>query len=236
MARVNLQIAKQSATLRGQVEEKLRLAISDGIFKPGERLIERELCESLGVSRTSVREALRQLEAEGLITSVPHRGPVVSTMSVDEAEQLYALRALLEGYAGQRCAELATASFKQRLREAVETFAQAAASGERRALVVAKARFYDLLMEGSGNAFVKQTLTSLHNRINMLRFTSMTQPGRLERSVAEIRDIAAAIEAGDGGRAGEACRHHIEEAAKVALSYLRRVQPGETDGVEAAVP
>ena len=87
--KVNLQISKQPATLRLIVEGRLRSAISAGDFKPGQRLIERELCELTGVGRTSIREALRQLEAEGLITNIPHRGPSVSTISAEEAQQLY---------------------------------------------------------------------------------------------------------------------------------------------------
>ena len=218
----DLQITRQSATLRGQVEDKIRQAISAGHFKPGQRLIERELCETLGVGRTSIREALRQLEAEGLITVVPHRGPIVSTMSYDEAVQLYALRALLEGYAGQKCAELATPELKIKLDAAVVDFARVAQSEDRNALVGAKEAFYELLLKGSGNVFVSQALTSLHNRINMLRYTSMTQPGRLKHSIREIKEIAAAIRAGDGERAGAACRNHIEKAAAAALASLRK--------------
>ncbi len=75
------------------LKTRLRSAIGSGLFKPGQRLIERELCEQVGVGRTSIREALRQLEAEGLVTTIPHRGPIVSTISVEEAEQLYDLRA-----------------------------------------------------------------------------------------------------------------------------------------------
>src|SRR6202044_153255 len=86
-------------TLRHQVENVLRQAITSGRFAPGARLIERELCETLGVSRTSVREALRRLEAEKLVRSVPHKGPVVAIMSKQEATELYAIRGLLEGFA-----------------------------------------------------------------------------------------------------------------------------------------
>lgn len=224
MSKLDLQVERKSATLRGQVEEKLREAIASGVFSPGQRLIERELCEILGVGRTSVREALRQLEAEGLIESLPHRGPSVSSISIDEAEQLYALRGLLEGYAGEQCAARADAAFLARLDRAVAAFVAAAGSGDREALVSTKTAFYDLLLNGCGNKFVAQTLTGLHNRINFLRFTSMTQPDRLTDSIAEIRGIAAAIRSGDVAAAGEACRRHIENAAQVALDYMRAAQ------------
>ena len=224
MNRLDLQVERKSATLRGKVEEKLREAIASGLFRPGQRLVERELCEILGVGRTSVREALRQLEAEGLIESLPHRGPSVSSIGSEEAEQLYALRALLEGYAGESCARRADVSFLDRLDAAVEAFVAAARSGEREALVSTKTAFYALLLQGCGNKFVAQTLTGLHNRINVLRFTSMTQPGRLEDSVAEIRAIAGAIRSGDPAAAGEACRSHITNAARVALAHMRATE------------
>lgn len=221
MAEIDLQVEKDKTTLRGRVEEKLRLAILTGTFKPGQRLIERELCELLGVGRTSIREALRQLEAEGLIDSVPHRGPVVRTITIAEAEQLYALRALLEGYAGRRCAMRADEAFKTALDEAVEGFVAAALGGEAASMIEAKAAMYDLLLDGSGNPFVRQTLTAMHNRINLLRFTSMAQPGRIAHSIAEIREIAAAIRAGVPDRAEAACRFHIEQAAKAAIDCMK---------------
>ena len=94
-----LYIAPATAPLRREIETRLRTAIVAGRFKPGDRLIEREMCELLGVSRASLREALRQLEAEELVKIVPHRGPVVSDVTVEEAEQLYDVRAMLEGLA-----------------------------------------------------------------------------------------------------------------------------------------
>ena len=102
MSNSDLLITRQTTTLRTLVEEKLRTAILTGHFAPGQRLVERELSETLGVGRTSVREALRQLEAENLITNVPHKGPVVSTISLDEAQQLYAVRAMLDQTGDQK--------------------------------------------------------------------------------------------------------------------------------------
>ena len=103
-----LYIAPSVAPLRREIETRLRTAIVAGRFKPGDRLIEREMCELLGVSRASLREALRQLEAEELVKIVPHRGPVVSEVTVEEAEQLYDVRAMLEGLAARRFAETAS--------------------------------------------------------------------------------------------------------------------------------
>ncbi|MEI9803979.1 MAG: GntR family transcriptional regulator [Pseudolabrys sp.] len=91
------EILATAAPLRTEIEIRLRSAITQGRFHAGERLIERELCEMLGVSRPSLREALRQLEAEELVTLVPNRGPVVSEIGIDEARDIYEIRATLEG-------------------------------------------------------------------------------------------------------------------------------------------
>jgi DNA-binding GntR family transcriptional regulator len=221
MTFVDLQIPRQAATLRSLVEGKVRSAILSGQFKPGQRLVERELCELIGVGRTSVREALRQLEAEGLVTNAPHRGPSVSTITYEEAEQLYAVRGLLEGYAGQQFADQGTAKDMFRLGDAVRKFETAVGTLDGSAILGAKTEFYSVLMDGSGNIFLRQTLMLLHNRINLLRATSMMQSGRLLHSASEIREIYEAIFARDGARASAACRHHIAMAAKAALAYLR---------------
>lgn len=226
MSSINLQIPRQAATLRLLVEDRIRNAIATGHFKPGQRLIERELCEQIGVGRTSVREALRQLEAEGLVVTIPHRGPEVSSISFEEARQLYDVRGLLEGFAGRGFAEHGTDAAIAELGRAVASFRKAAEGDDRAALVAAKTNFYAVLTEGAGNVFVKQLLTTLHNRITLLRVTSMTQEGRLKDSVAEIEDIYRAIAARDGDKAEALCRHHIAKAAEVALAVLSGQQPG----------
>ena len=121
---VSLTLVKPQ-TLRSRVEDKLRQAIVSGQLKAGEKLIERELCEMLGVSRPSVREALRRLEAEKLIVIVPHRGPEVAAITLQEARDLYALRRLLESFAAHEFTRLASdeqvkqlAKTVRRLREA----------------------------------------------------------------------------------------------------------------------
>jgi DNA-binding GntR family transcriptional regulator len=216
----DLQIPRQSATLRLQVEERIRAAIAHGIFKPGQRLVERELCEQIGVGRTSVREALRQLEAEGLVTVYPHRGPVVSTLSADEARHLYDLRALLEGHAGKMFAQRHTAQDMASLDGAFEAFAAAVESGQQGRLIETKNVFYGVLLDGSGNPYLKQMLTIIHNRVNLLRVTSMAQPGRIQNSLSELKHICAMLRERRPEEAQSACVAHIREAAKIVERVL----------------
>ncbi len=154
------------------------------------------------------------------MTSYPHRGPVVATIDLAEARQLYDVRGLLEGYCGRRFAESASDAEIAALHDAVEAFAGATQGEDRDALIASKTAFYDRLMSGAGNIVVRRMLEALHNRIMLLRMTSMTRPGRLEQSVAEVRGIVAAIAARDPDAAEHACRSHIVCASEIALAHL----------------
>src|SRR3954453_2611167 len=138
-------------TVRSMVAQKLREAIMSGTLKPGQRLIERELCEMTGVSRPSIREALRLLEADGLVNTVPHRGPVVSTISLEEARQLYAARELLEGFAGRERAPLHDPDVVRRIGDALTRLKAAAARQDLVGCLAAKNDFYSALIGGCQN-------------------------------------------------------------------------------------
>ncbi len=120
MEKAPFAVARVAAPLRQQVLDELRRAIIDGEIAPGSRLVERDLCARMGVSRTVVREVLRQLESEGLVGMIPHRGPVVRALSLDEARELYAIRAVLEGLAARIFATDASAAQVDRLLRTVE--------------------------------------------------------------------------------------------------------------------
>lgn len=218
----DMHIAALAAPLRREIESRLRAAIVEGRFKPGERLIEREMCEMLGVSRPSLREALRQLEAEELVTIVPNRGPVVAAVTVEEAEQLYDVRAMLEGLAARRFAETASDDDIAHLRRALEAFADVVRGQSDLPLIVAKTRFYDALLERCGNRTARRMLTQLNNRVSLLRSTSMSQAGRIENTLAEVTRIVEAIERRDADAAWQATVDHVARAAEVAIAVLRR--------------
>lgn len=216
----DLQVVRQAATFRRQVEDKLRGAIASGRFQPGQRLVERELCELIGVGRTSIREALRQLEAEGLVLTIPHRGPAVSTITSAEAGELYAVRALLEGDAGKGFARHHDGAQLLALQNSIALIKRAAEQTDQGLMLEAKTAFYQVLMDGCGNRFIKQFLMTIHNRVNLLRVKSMMEPGRSVHSLAEINEIYEAVAARDGDRAAVACSNHIRAAAAIALRML----------------
>ena len=146
-------------TVRSMVAQKLREAIMSGKLKPGQRLVERELCEMTGVSRPSIREALRLLEADGLVNTVPHRGPVVCTISLEEAKQLYAARAVLEGFAGRECARLRDPAVVRRIGDALVKLKAAFADSDLITALEAKTEFYAALIGGCQNTFVERMLS-----------------------------------------------------------------------------
>jgi DNA-binding GntR family transcriptional regulator len=218
---MSLRVGRVAAPLREQVREVLRRAIVEQHLPPGHRLIERELIEQTGVSRTTVREVLRELAAEGLVKTVPQKGAVVAVPSAQEAAELYEVRAALEGLAARRFVEHATPAEVDELAAALAELERVTADGgDIRALLRAKDRFYDVLLRGSRNQAVHEILAGLKARVGLLRTHSLAQPGRAKRSVREIRAIVDAVRVRDADAAARACAHHVEQAARAGLKGL----------------
>jgi len=221
----SLRIKRQTTTLRQQVLEALRNAILDFQFKPGDRLVERELCAMTGVSRTSVREALRHLESEGLVENVANRGPTVATLTVEDARQIYEVRSALEGLAGALFAVRANEAQRAALVATTRKLEDAFASGDRRRIRQQTSRYYDVLLDGSGNKFVGDMIRGLQARVMFLRSTSMSHPHRAPASLAEMQRITKAIQKRDPKATEAACRAHIEAARDAALAMLEQGLP-----------
>ena len=214
-----MRVGRVAAPLREQVLEVLRQAILDFRFTPGQRLIERELIEQIGVSRTTIREVLRELAAEGLVTTIPQRGAIVVVPTAEEAAEVYEVRAALEALAARRFVARASDADVAALRAAfAEVEAVTQDGGDIRAMLRAKDRFYDVLLEGAGNGSVRSILNGLQARVRMLRAASLSAPGRPEQTVAEIRALVEAIEARDADGAAGAASSHVERAAEVGLA------------------
>ncbi|MBB2928953.1 GntR family transcriptional regulator [Paraburkholderia silvatlantica] len=212
-------------SVRSQVEAGLRTAITSGRFLPGDHLPDRLLCETFGTSRSVVREAIRLMEAEGLVVVHPNRGPFVATLSMEEAADIYEIRGSLEALAGEGFATRASDDERAELRRVYEELR--AAGVDRDQLIDIKRRFYEVLTRGSGNKLIKGMLDRLLIRNSQLRALSLSSEGRLPETLAEIGRIMTAIERKDGAAAAHACRAHIKAAAEVALRILaeRETQP-----------
>lgn len=218
-------------TVQAQTAAKLRDAILSGIFRPGERLVETDLCQRMGVSRTSVREALRRLEAERLVTVQPNRGPSVTEISWDEARHMYDVRAILEGEAAALFATRAAPGALASLRDALEDFDRAVAANNPLDRLSATQRFYDVILEGCGNEVIAELLRGLVARITFLRARSMSRPGRSRVSAVEMRRMFEAIMAGNARAARAAAIQHVRAASTAARLVFdsqqeRRKRPG----------
>lgn len=212
-----LSIKREASSLRQQATDKIRETILSGRFAPGQKLLERELMSQLGVSRTVLREALQHLQAEGLISIIPHRGPMVAKITAEEARDIYQVRQNLESLAGEGFARNATDNQVHQLRAALEYLRSPDASNTAESLLTAKNKFYSILMSGCGNQVVGQLLTQLNNRVTLLRRMSLSHPGRLQNTIDELEEIVSAIEERDANKAGELCAKHVARAAEVVM-------------------
>jgi DNA-binding GntR family transcriptional regulator len=213
-----LRVERNPAPVRTQVLDNLRQAIVERQLVPGQRLIERELVELTGVSRTSIREALRELAAEGLVTAIPNKGTVVARVSAEEARQLYEVRSALEGLAGRLFVQNATQAQRNALVKALQRIERQVAKGS--FMINAKDSFYEILFEGGGNEALRSVTAGLHARVSVLRALSLSVPGRPVQTLQEMRDIVDAVLAGDADAAARACSRHVEEAGRVGLQAL----------------
>lgn len=217
-------VQRSVAPLRRQVAERLRQAIITGRLQPGARLIERELIASMAVSRTVIRETLRELEAEGLIAMIPNKGPIVRELSLAEATDLYAIRAVLEGLAARLFAERARPSDIARLARALDLTAKAYAKGDPARIFEAKDRFYDVFFDGAGSETLSSMIGTLHGRISRWRSLGLghpqRSPSRSRETIRNLRAVVAALRKRDPDLAERIIRHEVTRAATEVTRLL----------------
>ena len=211
-----LRIETPPATLREIALGRMRRAIISGLFEPGARLVERTLCDQLGVSRSVIREVIRHLEAEGLVEMMAKQGPIVARLKWDDARQIYDIRAALESTAVADCARMADASVKARLREALNELDRTSLLNSPPGILDATTDFYRIIFETSGHNIAWDIVSRLNSRISRLRVMTLSTTNRTVSGPAQIRDIFAAIERNDPEAAANACRAHVAAAAAIA--------------------
>src|SRR6202023_1292656 len=222
-------IERSAAPLRRQVLDELRQSIIAGRLAPGSRLLERELIAMMGVSRTVIREALRQMESEGLVANIPNKGPVVRELTLAEAKDLYSIRAVLEGLAARLFTENASPAQKKLLEQALKATAQSYENGDPTTILEAKNRFYEVLFEGAGSETLSSMIGTLHVRIWRWRALGLSHPqsstDRSKESMEGLRGMLAAIKARDPGLAE---RTIWAEVTKAAAEVTRLLGGGNT--------
>lgn len=213
-------IDKAPQTLREIVQARLREAIIDGRFAPGQRLVERPLCDQLGVSRTVIRETIRFLEAEGLVEIVPNRGPIVATLSWEQAKQIYDIRLLLEGSAAATCAQRYRSEFGPNLGQALGKVRDSMNDAEWATLLQATTRFYELVFQEAGHDIAWGIVQRLNGRISRLRALTLAARNREKTGFSHMTAIHDSILSRDPDRARQAVEAHIADASMTARRFL----------------
>lgn len=200
-------------------------AIDSHLYKPGDRLVESELAERFGVSRTPIREALQRLETQSLLTR-DGRSLIVASLDHSQLSELYVVRGELEGLAARLAARHAAPEEVKVLRDMLE--ADKSLVGDPTALSRANRRFHKQIHLASHNRFLVQQLDLVHRSMALLATTSLSAAGRTEGTLEEHALIVAAIEAGDGDAADQALRDHISKAFVTRLKLdAEAVEAGE---------
>ena len=228
-----------AAPLRLQALNGLRQAIIDGELAPGQRLREAELSAATGVSRSVIREALCQLEAERLIVTVPNKGAMVRTLSPAEAVDVYRIRALLEGYAARLFVEHASDEDVGKLVSAGEAVLASYSGGGVRSILKAKDRFYAVLYEGSGSEVLQSLYDALTARISLWRARGLSDPGKngfkVEQGMRDIREIVSAVKRRDAAEAEHRVRERVMTSARNVLqSFAAPAQGAHVNKTAAA--
>lgn len=202
----------QDHSLGGRVFQKIREDILNGKYKENDELRENTIGKELGVSRTPVREALRQLELEGLVAIIPNRGAYVTGISHKDIWDIYKIRSMLEGLCARWATENITEAQIDELEEAIllSEFQMKKESGFNAEQVAAlDGRFHAILYDASGSRILSHVLTDFHNYVQTARRTSIVSEDRARKSIREHRQILRAIHDRDAEMAEQLANEHI---------------------------
>ena len=194
--------------LRELVCEHIREAIINGVFAPGERLMEIQMADEMGVSRTPVREAIRKLEMEGFVVMIPRRGTYVSNMSIKDINDVYEIRISLDTLAAGLAAERISDEELEELQRLLVKVGNAIEENDMAKVVEADIEFHDVLYKASRNERLRNIINNLREQITVIRGVSMRYPGRLKDTQEEHRRLVESIAARDVEKSQEAARIH----------------------------
>ena len=201
-------------SLRGKVFNQLRKQILTGAYKPGDSLIELRLSEELGVSRTPIREALRQLELEGLVQAIPNKGAIVKGVTDQDVEDIFTIRTRIEGLAARWAAEKITDEEIKELKEALEFEEFYTMKNDVEHLMKFDSKFHDIIFKASKSSPLMHMLSTFHHYIQSARNISFDTPGRPVKVLEEHRAIFEAISSKNADKAEELTVAHIRNASK----------------------
>ncbi len=213
--------ANSYVPLRVQVYSALRDAIVSGKLKPGERIVEDRICAELGVSRSPLREALRKLEGEGLVSILPRRGAIVTELTQRDQLDLFAVREALEGLAANLGAQHITPAELAELEDICLAMEQCIRARDMSTVVTLNTQFHELVAKTSRNRWIREFLLSIRAQTRRLYRSAIEKPDRAVESVGEHRLIIDALRQGDGVHAEALARRHVQRARDVSVSAAR---------------
>lgn len=208
--------------LREIVFETLRNAIIKQILKPGERLMEIQLADELGVSRTPVREAIRKLELEGLVVMVPRRGAYVAGISMRDIHEVFQVRGALEALAAGLAAERITPEELEDMERQLVKEAEETEANNLRSIVEIDTSFHDIMYKAARNQKLIQMVNNLQEQLQRFRSASLARPGRSKTALDEHKKIVEALAARDNKLAEQLAIEHIENAENAMILSLEQ--------------
>lgn len=200
--------------------KEIRRRILDGDLAPAAPLSEYQLAELLQVSRTPVREALKRLEHEGLVRSIPNRGALVAELSVQDIMEIYQIREQLESLAAQIAAETMLVADVEKLEDELRRATVLAAKGHVEDTFESDVHLHKRIIEATRNGRLVSILATLDDQVRQIRVMSPRTPGRLEATLREHREIVGMIKERDASGAEAAMRHHLQAACENAIRLV----------------
>jgi DNA-binding GntR family transcriptional regulator len=221
-------------SLHDELVGLLRDLIVDGELKPGQKVPEQDLCRRFGVSRTPLREALKVLAAEGIVTLTPNRGATVATITSEQIDELFPIMGALEALAGELACQRATTSDIRRVRQMHDKMMQQFARNDRKGYLRLNRDIHRDLFAISGNAALAQMYEQMLVRTHAIRFIAKKSPARWQEAVDDHARMIAALEARDGARLADILRRHLDHKAQMVREALSLIAPEKPVAARAA--
>jgi len=225
----------QSSSLTSVVQQEIERAILQGEYAPGAKLVEANIAEKLGVSRGPVREAFRMLEEAGLVRTEKNRGVFVRDIPIEEAVEIFDLRAAMDDLVGRKLAESVTPAQLKELKGLVDAMEKAVKAEDTRGYHLLNLKFHDRLVEMAGNSKLTAIYRKLIKELSLFRRLNLADGWLMPISAGEHRQIIKAIGAGDAGAAGRAMFDHVMDSKERTIAnHLRRSGSQAKKGRRAA--
>ena len=212
--------------LHREVAAKIREMIRKGVLVRGQRIVEADVCEQIGVSRTPLREALRMLESEGLVELFPHKGVFIRQPSMDEIQEMFEVMGVLEGTCARLTAEKMTTAGWQKIERLHRKLETHYAEGDREKYISANNVFHALVQELAGNRVLDEAVAKLREKVALYRHQQIYEDRRFDESIREHREILEAFRRRDPDAAEKRMKRHLDRQCRALINlYDTRDKP-----------